>query len=56
MKKIDTTKYAEYLFIGPGYTITMRDAKIMARYFESAIHGTLYGIKHNGERAIIDQK
>lgn len=56
MKKIETEKYAEYQYIGPGYSVTMRSAKEMAKLFDSSLHGTLYGIKHNGERAIIDQK
>lgn len=56
MKKNDTKDYVGFIFECPSFCLNGSFALVMKAYAERAGQCTVYGIKPNGERCVIESK
>lgn len=56
MRKINEDDFVSYTIAGNGWTVTVPTLKKALKQWDEIPHGTLYGNKPNGDRAVIDSR
>ena len=56
MRKINEDDFVSYTIAGNGWNVTVPTFKKALKQWDEIPHGTLYGNKPNGDRAVIDSR
>ena len=56
MRKINEDDFVSYTIAGNGWNVTVPTLKKALKQWDEIPHGTLYGNKPNGDRAVIDSR
>lgn len=56
MRKINENDFVDYTISGNGWNFTVTKFQDALKQWKDIAHGTLYGNKPNGDRAVIDSR